>query len=376
MAPFSSLRSASIVASTSLIGESAIMQEIRYLIKQVAPTAASVLITGPSGSGKEMVASSIHVSSTRKEGNFIPVNCGAIPRDLLESELFGHEKGAFTGAVGQMRGRFEEADGGTLFLDEIGDMPFDMQVKLLRVLEDSIITRVGGRNPIRVDTRIISATHRDIHTAIQNNGFREDLFYRLAVFPIHLPSLAERAEDVPLLADYFCDRLPEKHQFHFTLDALDYLIQYTWPGNIRELRNLIERTSILYAGQTVDVEQTQKLLNLAIVSQPIERETLWDLSSPPSSLAQTSDDSEVSLSPTESKLKSTSSQFNNEIIFSDFPSPGEPTKLKDLVSELECRYIEAALKAANNTVSDAARLLGLHRTTLIEKMNKYKISRS
>lgn len=319
-----------------------------------------------------MVASSIHASSPRSGSRFIPVNCGAIPRDLLESELFGHEKGAFTGAVGQTYGRFEEADGGTLFLDEIGDMPFDMQVKLLRVLEDNIITRVGGRQPIHVDTRIISATHRDIHSAIQSKHFREDLFYRLAVFPIHLPSLAERDDDIPLLAEYFCDRLPAGRKFCFSSESLQYLAKYNWPGNIRELRNLVERTSILYPDQTVGIEQTQKLLNLAVSSQPVEREALWDLSSPSPS---TSSASHFSLSEDDFGGVQDNDEGNQDV-FSDFPVPGDSVKLKDLVSELECRYITAALASANNIVSDAARLLGLHRTTLIEKMNKYKISRS
>ncbi|MFT8451446.1 MAG: sigma-54 dependent transcriptional regulator [Zymomonas mobilis] len=372
MASISSFRSASVVENTALIGESPAMREIRYLIQQVAPTSASVLITGPSGSGKEMVASSIHASSPRSQGRFIPVNCGAIPRDLLESELFGHEKGAFTGAVGQTCGRFEEADGGTLFLDEIGDMPFDMQVKLLRVLEDNIITRVGGRQPIHVDTRIISATHRDIHNAIEHKAFREDLFYRLAVFPIHLPSLADRSDDVPLLAEYFCDRLPESRRFCFSSDSLHYLSQYSWPGNIRELRNLIERTSILYPDQKVGVEQTQKLLNLAVSSQPAERDALWNLSSPSSEI---SSDRDLSLAD-DILEDDPDNESQNLALFADFPIPGDAVKLKELVTELECRYITAALNSANNIVSDAARLLGLHRTTLIEKMNKYKISRS
>lgn len=373
MTSISSFRSASVVENTALIGESPAVCEIRYLIKQVAPTSASVLITGPSGSGKEMVASSIHASSPRSQAKFIPVNCGAIPRDLLESELFGHEKGAFTGAVGQTYGRFEEADGGTLFLDEIGDMPFDMQVKLLRVLEDNIITRVGGRQPIHVDTRIISATHRDIHHSIAHKTFREDLFYRLAVFPIHIPSLADRYEDIPLLAEYFCGRLPESRKFRFSAESLHYLSRYNWPGNIRELRNLIERTSILYPGQKVGIEQTQKLLNLAVSSQPAERDALWNLSSPSPTISLS--DNEVSLSNDILEDREDNDDANPDI-FSDFPMPGDAVKLKDLVSELECRYIAAALTSANNIVSDAARLLGLHRTTLIEKMNKYKISRS
>ena len=190
---------------TLLVGESEAINEVRRLVRQVGPASASVLIMGPSGSGKEMVARAIHISSIRKSKPFVAVNCGAIPRDLLESELFGHEKGSFTGATALRKGRFEDANGGTLFLDEIGDMPADMQVKLLRVLEERAITRVGGHAVIPVDTRIVSATHRDIALSIEDQRFREDLFYRLAVFPITLPSLYDRPEDIPLLVEHFLD---------------------------------------------------------------------------------------------------------------------------------------------------------------------------
>jgi sigma-54 specific flagellar transcriptional regulator A len=193
-----------------LIGESRAMAEIRYLIRQVAPSGASVIITGPSGSGKEMVARAIHGESARAARPYVAVNCGAIPRDLLESELFGHEKGSFTGAVNQKRGRFEDAHGGTLFLDEIGDMPADMQVKLLRVLEERVVQRVGGRGEIAVDTRIVSATHRDIDEAITAQRFREDLFYRLAVFPIDLPRSANAARTCRCWSATSCARAPAR----------------------------------------------------------------------------------------------------------------------------------------------------------------------
>jgi sigma-54 specific flagellar transcriptional regulator A len=245
-------------AKDIIIGESAAMVEIRRLIGQVAPSSASVLITGPSGSGKEMVARAIHAESRRSAKSYVAVNCGAIPRELLESELFGHEKGSFTGAIAQRRGRFEEAHDGTLFLDEIGDMPADMQVKLLRVLEERSIQRIGGRGEIDVDTRIISATHRNIEESIAGQRFREDLFYRLAVFPIEIPSLAERREDIPLLINHFLRA--GAASVRFTPDAMDRLAGHEWPGNVRELRNIVDRAGILYRDQLIGREQVELVL--------------------------------------------------------------------------------------------------------------------
>ena len=335
-----------------LIGESASIRVVRRLIGQVAPTSASVLITGPSGSGKEMVARAIHSESLRSAGPFVAVNCGAIPRDLLESELFGHEKGAFTGAVTQLRGRFEDADGGTLFLDEIGDMPADMQVKLLRVLEERSVTRVGGRTTIPVDTRIISATHRDIGTAIEDQRFREDLYYRLAVFPVHLPSLAERRDDVPLLIEHFLRLFTEPGRpITLTAQATEELSAYRWPGNVRELRNIIERAAILFPGATVGADEVALLLRRTPSSQSGEREALWTKSSPPPPAQR--DASREAEAPV-----------------------GGPIDLKWLVAEFEHRHIVDALRRCNGVVADAARHLSLQRTTLIEKMNKYGIPRT
>src|SRR3954468_8730513 len=199
-----------------IIGEAPSIQALRRLVRQVAPSDASVLLVGPSGSGKEVVARAIHAQSRRAGKPFVAINCGAIPRDLLESELFGHEKGSFTGAFAQHKGRFEEANGGTLFLDEIGDMPADMQVKLLRVLEERVVQRIGGKGQIAVDVRILAATHRDIDAAIEAGSFREDLFYRLAVFPIELPALAAHVEDVPLLVAHFLDQCTGRKHARFT----------------------------------------------------------------------------------------------------------------------------------------------------------------
>ncbi len=333
-----------------LIGESAAIRVVRRLIAQVAPTNASVLITGPSGSGKEMVARAIHASSARADGPFIAVNCGAIPRDLLESELFGHEKGAFTGAVTQLRGRFEDADGGTLFLDEIGDMPADMQVKLLRVIEERTVMRVGGRTTINVDTRIVSATHRDIASAIEDQRFREDLYYRLAVFPVHLPSLAERRDDIPFLIDHFMRLFTEPDRgITLTPKSLDELCAYQWPGNVRELRNIIERAAILFPASVVGVDEVALLLRRSPSSRNSEREALWANSTPPPPARVADPEEEAPV--------------------------GGPIDLKWLMAEFEHRHITDALRRCNGVVSDAARHLSLQRTTLIEKMNKYGIPR-
>ncbi|WP_166040467.1 sigma-54 dependent transcriptional regulator, partial [Sphingosinicella sp. YJ22] len=258
-----------------LIGDSRAIKEVRLQVAQVAPSDASVIVTGPSGSGKEMVARAIHAASQRADAAHVSVNCGAIPRELIESELFGHEKGSFTGAHAQHRGRFEEADGGTLFLDEIGDMPHDMQVKLLRVLEDRRVQRVGGRGVIPVDARIVSATHRDLDTAIDEKRFREDLFYRLAVFPIDLPSLAERREDVAPLIRHFLAQGHNKGDVRFNTAALDRLANHDWPGNVRELRNLVERAGILFPGEIIGAEQVERMLLRRGRASADERAALW-----------------------------------------------------------------------------------------------------
>lgn len=339
-----------------IVGESQAIVELRRLVRQVAPSSASVIVTGPSGSGKEMVARAIHAESQRASKNYVAVNCGAIPRDLLESELFGHEKGSFTGAVTQHRGRFEEAHGGTLFLDEIGDMPADMQVKLLRVLEERAIQRVGGRGQIAVDSRIVSATHRDIDEAISHQRFREDLFYRLAVFPIDLPSLAERREDVPLLVRHFLRQIADsKRTVRFTKEAMDRLIAHPWPGNVRELRNVIERAAILFPGQTVSAEEVELLLHRRTRVNRAERAAVWEASERAAPLAPLS-----SPAPDAAPAKSDESLISEG-----------PVDLRAVVSDLEHRYITEALDHAQGVVAEAARLLSLRRTTLIEKMRKY-----
>ena len=340
-----------------LIGDSVAMREVRHLIRQVAACDSSVVVTGPTGSGKEVIARAIHLESHRATAPFVAVNTGAIPRDLLESELFGHEKGSFTGAISQRRGRFEEADTGTLFLDEIGDMPFDMQVKLLRVLEERTVQRVGGRGQIAVDARIVSATHRDIDAAIEEQRFRADLFYRLAVFPIDLPSLAERREDVPQLVRHFVANANAKVSFNAA--AMERMIAHDWPGNVRELRNVVDRAAIIFGGQVVGAEQADMLL------APRGRR----LASGAVSHAQ----------PTEGQrdartlLNDLASRLGTEPA-AETPAPllgTEPVDLRTTVADIEHRYITEALRAADGVVAEAARLLSLQRTTLIEKMRKH-----
>ncbi len=231
-----------------LIGESTAMARVNGLIRQVSPFDSSVLVLGESGTGKEMVARAIHQQSPRRDKPFVAINCGAIPAELLESELFGHEKGAFTGAISARKGRFEMAEGGTLFLDEIGDMSLPMQVKLLRVLQERVFERVGGNKTQRCDVRIIAATHRNLEQSINDGQFREDLFYRLSVFPLELPALRERLDDMSLLVAEFNQRLARRGLgvARFSAAALQALHVYPWPGNVRELSNLVERMAILF----------------------------------------------------------------------------------------------------------------------------------
>lgn len=317
-----------------LIGQSAAMAQVKTLVRQVADTDANVLILGESGTGKEVVAQCIHLCSPRNPYAFVPLNCGAIPAELLESELFGHEKGAFTGAITARKGRFELAEGGTLFLDEIGDMPLPMQVKLLRVLQERMYERVGGNKSFKADVRIVAATHRDLPQRIDEGGFREDLFYRLNVFPIELPPLRARGEDVPLLLEAQFARMAGQGRDmpKLTAEALEALIAYDWPGNVRELGNLAERLSILYPGKSVSVDM------LPMQYQPIAGEA---------------------------------EQGFGEAM--DMPGFDGSLDLKQYLQEMEKQIILRALEQSEGVVSQAARLLKLNRTTLIEKMRKLRI---
>ncbi|MBW3533683.1 MAG: sigma-54 dependent transcriptional regulator [Gemmatimonadetes bacterium] len=246
-----------------LVGATPSIQRVRELVRKVAPTEARVLITGESGTGKELVAAAIHALSPRRDMPFIRVNSAAIPRDLVESEMFGHERGAFTGATERRRGRFELADGGTLFLDEVADLGAEAQAKLLRVLEAGVVERVGGSGPIDVDVRVVAATHRDLRERVRDGAFREDLLFRLEVVPLQLPPLRERRDDIPLLVEHARERLRRRQGLtppRFGEDAMETLARYRWPGNVRELLNLVERLSILQAGEVVDADDVARVL--------------------------------------------------------------------------------------------------------------------
>jgi sigma-54 specific flagellar transcriptional regulator A len=355
-----------------LIGNTEPMNEIRFLINQVADKEANVLILGESGTGKEVIARNVHLLSNRVGGPFVPVNCGAIPAELLESELFGHEKGAFTGAISSRKGRFELAQGGTLFLDEIGDMPLQMQVKLLRVLQERTYERVGGTKAIKADVRVVAATHRDLEDMIEEGKFREDLFYRLNVFPIESPSLCQRSDDLELLVQEFTTRFEAEHKARFNLTdrALDSLKQHKWPGNVRELGNLVERLLIMFPNQMVDVHDLPQRYCYTddspfIPEYPdeiMERQALIDMFAD-------HDDADDDGSEDFTMSVTTVADPTSMIL------PTEGIDLKEFLSELEVNLIEQALQCTDYVVARAAEQLNLRRTTLVEKMRKYDLNK-
>lgn len=315
----------------NLIGNSEGVHKVCSLIEKVAETDSTILILGESGTGKELVARTIHYNSPRKSKPLIPINCGAIPETLLESELFGHEKGAFTGASTTRIGRFELADGGTIFLDEIGDMSPTLQVKLLRVLQQREFERVGGVRTIKVDVRIIAATNIDLEQAVHEGKFREDLYYRLNVIPVVIPPLRERADDIPLLMDHFLSHFNKSKKRDikgFSPAAMDILVSYPWPGNIRELENLVERLIILKGNGTI--------------------------------------------CPDDLPEKFISHTLNNEgALHITLPETG--VNLKDVVEAFENNLILQAMQKAQGVKNKAAQLLSLNRTTLVEKLKKKKL---
>jgi sigma-54 dependent transcriptional regulator, flagellar regulatory protein len=352
-------------------GNSQSIRDVCRLISQVAAHESNVLVLGESGTGKEVVARAIHEASPRRNRPFIAVNCGAIPSELLESELFGHEKGAFTGAVATRKGRFELAEGGTLFLDEIGDMSLPMQVKLLRVLQERVFERVGSALQYRCNVRIIAATHRNLEEAIRIGAFREDLFYRLNVFPIDMPALRTRSEDLPLLVREFSQLNVNSGRSPVVLSeaAQRCLNEYAWPGNVRELGNLIERLSILNNGRRVvpaDLPPRYRPADwsereLEIVSTP----QADDLAGNPTAVAATLSEREALLLLEDAPVAASSSGTL-------LPPAG--IDLRAHVAAIEEGLIRQALARAGGTVAHAARLLGLRRTTLVEKLRKFGIS--
>ena len=359
-----------------LVGQGSAIREVRHLIEQVATTDANVLILGESGTGKEVVARSVHELSNRRTGPFVPINCGAIPPDLLESELFGHEKGAFTGAISSRKGRFEMAESGTIFLDEIGDMPMPMQVKLLRVLQERCFERVGGSRPIKADVRVIAATHRHLEEMIAEGKFREDLFYRLNVFPIDTPPLRDRTDDIPLLLQELISRHSLEHRVNirFTQRAISSLMQHGWPGNVRELSNLVERLMILHPNCIVDDVDLPVKYQYGVDKKPPE-EDMSPASERAALLAMFSDSDNEQKQPSAASLGTGDAAARMDEESSAFAQilPDEGINLKDMLSDLETNMIRQALDKVNGVTARAAELLGMRRTTLVEKMKKFGI---
>ena len=331
-----------------LVGASAGMRAVRRMMSQVADTDATVLVLGESGTGKEVVARSLHAHSRRRNGPFVPLNCGAIPGELLESELFGHEKGAFTGAVSSRAGRFELAQGGTLFLDEIGDMPLAMQVKLLRVLQERTFERVGGSQTLEADVRIVCATHKNLEEMIAKGSFREDLYYRINVFPIEMPALRERTEDLPLLVNELTARLEREQRgsVRFSVAAMASLQRHRWAGNVRELANLVERMAIMHPGAVVGARDLPPKFRHLEAHEEDEVAVPAALAAPEPASAS---GAAVGLLPVNG------------------------LDLKEYIQDLEKSLIEQALDDCSGVVARAADRLRLRRTTLVEKMRKYDL---
>ncbi|OEU66383.1 MAG: sigma-54-dependent Fis family transcriptional regulator [Desulfovibrio sp. S3730MH75] len=329
-----------------IIGNSVALKDVFKILGKVAPTDSTVLVTGESGTGKELIVRALHQNSKRKGKPFVPVNCGAIPGELLESELFGHEKGAFTHAIRSRPGRFELADGGTIFLDEIGEMALSLQVKILRVLQEKEIERVGGTQIKKVDVRIVAATNRDLEAEVAAGRFREDLFYRLNVIPMHLPPLRDRGGDVLVLAKHFLSRFcVDKDRCIMKLggETADLLVSYSWPGNVRELENFMERLSILCDEDVVTPEDLPEKILKDVGREPKKKAA--DLVQPMGFMWPTLDD------------------------MKEFSSEG----LKDFLEQIEDKILIEALQKADGVKNKAAELLGVKRTTLIEKIKKRKL---
>ncbi len=360
---------------SGIIGQSTTLAEVFRVLMKVAPTDSTVLVTGESGTGKELLVRALHTCSERIDKPFVPINCGAIPKELLESELFGHEKGAFTHAIRSRPGRFELADGGTIFLDEIGEMDLSLQVKILRVLQEKEIERVGGTGIKHVDVRIVAATNRDLEQEVALGRFREDLYYRLNVIPLHLPPLRERGGDALLLVRFFLKRFCEKKKrplLELTPLTARILCAYPWPGNVRELENFMERLSILADGPAIEVEDLpQKILDAvgpldALPDLPPLQE---DIAFVDSKADMPKDDKVL----TELAAPSLQSQ---EGIAQGFVWPSLQhlqdfdMGLKDFLDAVEERLLDEALKKSDGVKNQAAELLRIKRTTLIEKLKK------
>ncbi len=372
--------------SETIIGNSAATQDLLTLIGAIAPTEASVLITGESGAGKELVAQGIHDKSLRSANPFVAVNCGAIPAELLESELFGHKKGSFTGAISDHVGRVQSAQAGTLFLDEIGDMPMAMQVKLLRVLQEKVVVPVGSNKPIHVDIRVVAATHRNLEEEIKAGRFRADLYYRINVVPVCVAPLRERREEVPALVEHFANIFAADKNTILALDGkfLRVMKAYDWPGNVRELSNMMHRLSVLHPGQRLSVQDVSPTMlpvgmsELACVVGDSEQSSLLDMmfdDEPP--VAQSADIQRAgpAASGPQEYLPEEDREFESIIMraqgFDDFRQQGQ--SLKGILSDVEQDIIQRALSETDGNVSRCAKLLRMQRTTLIERIKKYDL---
>jgi len=372
--------------SETIIGNSAATQDLLTLIGAIAPTEASVLITGESGAGKELVAQGIHDKSLRSAHPFVAVNCGAIPAELLESELFGHKKGSFTGAISDHVGRVQSAHAGTLFLDEIGDMPMAMQVKLLRVLQEKVVVPVGSNKPIHVDIRVVAATHRNLEEEIKAGRFRADLYYRINVVPVCVAPLRERREEVPALVEHFAKIFAAEKNTTLALDGkfLRVMKAYDWPGNVRELSNMMHRLSVLHPGQRLSVQDVSPTMlpvgmsELACGVGDSEQSSLLDMmfdDEPP--VAQSADIQRAgpAASGPQEHLSEEDRDFESIIMraqgFDDFRQQGQ--SLKGILSDVEQDIIQRALSETDGNVSRCAKLLRMQRTTLIERIKKYDL---
>ena len=399
--------------STPIIGKSAHTRTLLDLIKVLAGSNSTVLITGESGTGKELVAQALPRQGSRRQAPFVPINCGAIPKDLIESELFGHRKGAFTGAVSDRVGRFEMAHGGTLFLDEIGDLPLDMQVKLLRVLQERCVLPVGASRPLPIDVRVIAATHKNLAQDVAQSRFREDLYYRLNVLPCHTAPLRERLEDIPELLAFYAERHASEGRppIGFDEELMQALVAYRWPGNVRELSNLVDRFTTLFPGQRVQL----RAIPTSMLPPGLCARAPDVVAAPPRSVAPVivpAQDDAVLMSlldrtddvpafiPTSTLdrqdpvdpalLQAVSLPPELQAPVGELPTPNRVEEivclaqgivslpadglpLKQQLVTIERSLIEQALQRTNGNVSQTARLLHLQRTTLIEKIQKYEL---
>ncbi len=355
----------------AFIGESDGMRALRKIIPAVAISTSTVLITGESGTGKEIVARTLHDLSNRSNGNFVPINCAAIPKELLESELFGHKKGSFTGAITDRVGRFELAHCGSIFLDEIGDMSLDIQVKLLRVLQEKTVDPVGAVRSVPVDVRVIAATHRDLEAEISAGRFREDLYYRLNVIPLNTQPLRERACDVPMLLEHFAKlhASSDQNRITFSGDFIKAMRSYAWPGNVRELSNLIDRFSTLFSGQCLELHAIPTTLlprGLAAIQSAHLSSGGFDLESVPQNYVGTAGTADGPPASGVSEVEKITMLSQALPVL-----PPEGLSLKHRLAEIERDLISQALNRTSGNISQTARILNLQRTTLIEKIQKF-----